>query len=73
MSDFKPGDNVELVEEVTDSSWGQTKIPAGTTGKLGRLYREQDGLEMWAMWLDKALRYKSLLGVNHRQIRKVPP
>lgn len=70
-TDFKPGDHVRLTADVRDASWGGQVIPAGTTGKLGRLYRVQDGIECWAMHLDKAIGPKSLLGVGHDQIARV--
>ena len=71
MSDFKRGDRVELLEEATDLSWGPIKVPIGTQGTLGHMYRVQDGLEMWPMWLDQSHHGKWLLGVTHKQIKKL--
>lgn len=71
LTDFRQGDLVELIEPGRDASWGGIVVPVGTRGKLGRLYRVQEGLEMWAMWLSIRLHGKRLLGVAHTQIRRV--
>ena len=71
MSDFQAGDHVELIEDATDLSWGGRILPAGTQGRLGRMYRVQDDLEMWAVWLDQPVAGKRLLGVTHLQVRKL--
>lgn len=72
LTDLQPGDPVETTRPCTDHSWGGRVVPAGTRGTLGRLYRIQDGVELWALWLAESIDGKSLLGVGHHQIRRVP-
>lgn len=73
ITDFKKGDRVKLIVPVHDHSWGSTVLPIGTTGTLERLYRIQEGIECWSMWLDKAVGLKHLLGVGHDAVERIAP
>ena len=49
---FSKGDRVRLTKDTRDirMPW---LFEAGETGTLGRLYRIQDGVEVWQCYLDK--------------------
>jgi hypothetical protein len=53
VSGLRSGDRVRTVQQVHDISWA-FPVPAGSVGRLGSLYRVQDGLEVWQMFLDRA-------------------
>jgi len=67
---LKRGDRVRLVRECTDQAWGGQWVPAGQTGTLGRMYRVQNGLEMWPVFLHEAQpgTMKRLVGVTHLDV-----
>lgn len=53
ISGLRAGDRVRTTADVAKSGW--EVLPAGTACKLGQLYRIQDGLEVWAIWVGPRL------------------
>jgi hypothetical protein len=66
------GDRVETTEEIKDLSFANP-IPVGTKGKLTKMYRVQNGWEIWSMWLDAPIppSIKFLVSVNNEQVKKL--
>lgn len=55
FTDWQPGDTVRTLCETRDIS-KPDPLPAGTICRLGRLYRIQEGVEVWAIWRGSELR-----------------
>lgn len=53
VSTFKKGDRVRLIRDCRDFNHGETVFRVGELGTLDRLYRVQDGWEIWSLILDR--------------------
>lgn len=65
---FKKGDKVRLLKDQTVLHTPEI-FKAGETGTLGRLYRVQEGLEIWHLVLDRP--GYVFIAVAHTNIERV--
>lgn len=75
---FHRGDKVRLTKDTRDirMPW---LFEAGETGTLGKLYRVQDGVEVWQCYLDKKREFAApipglsqpIIAVFHTDIEKL--
>lgn len=72
VTDLQVDDRVELTEDVRDLTFAWP-VPAGSRGRLMRLYRIQDGIEVWGVWLERPIGNKVLLGAPHTSLRRAVP
>ena len=69
LSSLAHGDNVVLTQDCKALHYGDRVFKAGEIGRLGRLYRIQDDLEIWEVVFDQP--GYVFIAVAHTQMEKV--
>ena len=73
ITGWRPGERVRVVRAYYDMAKGP--IAVGTVGTLSRLYRVQDGIECWGMWVPFPPPTRGLyyVGLGHVNVERLTP
>lgn len=68
---FKVGDRVQIARE-TQHMTSPLSPPVGALGMIARFYREQDGVEMYGVWMDTKVGFVRYFGMPHTALTHAP-